>query len=286
MKQPAVEARLNAVVANAAYAVESERPRPANPPEKWVPSFVGMYEEDEKEWPKDDDFMEDDMTSHGHGNLEQHREIREYARITAWEMPLLSKLSKPFAPPAADHPLRFRYTTYMGEQHPAEKKIVLEFCTRDLPDLNETQRSKLVKLVGVRYNPDSDIVKMSCEMFDTQAQNKRYLGDLVDTLVREAKDERDTFADVPFDFRHHKPKRQPRFPDQWLLTPERRKYLEESRQQRLQLDEERERKGALVDGLREIERAVVRMPDVSAVAQSIGSGKQKGGAKRLVKARQ
>ena len=89
--------------------------------------------------------------------------------------------------PSKDEPLRFRYTTYLGEQHPAEKKVVLEFCTRDLPDLTDGQREKLIKLVGVRYNPQTDIVKMSSEMFDTQAQNKRYLGDLVDTLMKEAR---------------------------------------------------------------------------------------------------
>ena len=75
----------------------------------------------------------------------------------------------------------------MGEQHPAEKKVVLEFTPADMPNLTEIQRDKLRKLVGVRYNPETDIVKMSCEMFETQAQNKRYLGDLVDKLLEEAR---------------------------------------------------------------------------------------------------
>jgi small subunit ribosomal protein S35 len=75
----------------------------------------------------------------------------------------------------------------MGEQHPAEKKVVLEFTPADMPNLTEIQRDKLRKLAGVRYNPESDIVKMSCEMFETQAQNKRYLGDLVDKLLEEAR---------------------------------------------------------------------------------------------------
>jgi len=75
----------------------------------------------------------------------------------------------------------------MGESHPAEKKVVVEFCTADMPDLTRQQREKLVKLVGVRYNPDTDTVKMSCEMYETQAKNKRYLGDLVDKLLTEAR---------------------------------------------------------------------------------------------------
>lgn len=96
-------------------------------------------------------------------------------------------LAKPFEPPTADMPLMFRYTTYMGDHHPAEKKVVVEFCTEDIRDLTAAQREKLKKLAGVRYNPETDIVKMSCEMFESQAQNKRYLGDLVDNLLKEAK---------------------------------------------------------------------------------------------------
>ena len=102
----------------------------------------------------------------------------------------------------------------MGETHPAANKVVLQFCTADLP-LTPAQRTKLIKLVGVRYNPQKDLVKMSSEMFETQAQNKRYLGDLVDTLMTEAKDENETFEDIPLDFRHHKFKRKPEFPEAW-----------------------------------------------------------------------
>ena len=75
----------------------------------------------------------------------------------------------------------------MGETHPAEKKVVMEFCIGDMPNLTKIQRDKLKKLAGVRYNPETDIVKMSCEMYESQAQNKRYLGDRVDELVKEAK---------------------------------------------------------------------------------------------------
>ena len=74
----------------------------------------------------------------------------------------------------------------MGELHPAEKKVVVEFCPSDL-DLSEVQQMKLKKLVGPRYNPETEIVHMSCEMFEHQAQNKRYLGDLIQKLVAAAK---------------------------------------------------------------------------------------------------
>ncbi|KAI1260977.1 mitochondrial ribosomal subunit protein-domain-containing protein [Xylariaceae sp. FL1019] len=199
-----------------------------------------------------DDFNEDDITSLAHGKFEEFREYREYARIAAWQMPLLSKLATPFEAPSAQQPLRFRYTTYMGETHPAEQKVVVEFSPQDMP-LNEAQQQKLRKLLGARWNPETDIAKMSCEQFDHPAQNKRYLSDLVNKLVTEAKDGKDTFEDVPLDTRHHKFKVQHKFPKEWRMTEERKKFIEDSRQQALLLDEGKAKAGKLIDGKEKIE---------------------------------
>ena len=74
----------------------------------------------------------------------------------------------------------------MGEYHPAEKKVVVEFSPEDF-GLTEVQKMKLRKLAGPRYNPEKETIKMSCESFEHQAQNKRYLAELVEKLVTEAK---------------------------------------------------------------------------------------------------
>jgi small subunit ribosomal protein S35 len=71
---------------------------------------------------------------------------------------------------------------------------------------------------------------MSCEKFEHAAQNKRYLGDLVDKLVAEAKDDSDMFEDIPLDFRHHKPRSKPQFPEEWKMTKSRAQELETLRQ--------------------------------------------------------
>jgi small subunit ribosomal protein S35 len=147
----------------------------------------------------------------------------------------------------------------MGEQHPAAKKVVVEFCPADLPDLTEPQRTKLIKLAGPRYNPSTDIVKMSCESFETQAQNKRYLGDLVDKLVTTAKDSKDNFEDIPLDFRHHTAKPFYQFPEQWKLTPERKKALEEKRVKALEAEGKKRLDGRVVDGVNVIEDAMKRL---------------------------
>lgn len=166
------------------------------------------------------------------------------------------ELAKPFVPPSENQPLRWRYTTYMGDTHPAEKKVVVQFAPDDLK-LTKQQTEKLRKLAGTRYNPETEIVKMSCESYEHQAQNKRYLLGVIDKLIAEAKDPRDTFEDVPLDTRHHQVQPKPRFPKEWLMTEERRKFLDESRE-RLKLAEvQRMESGEIVDGKQAIEGYLV-----------------------------
>ena len=172
----------------------------------------------------------------------------------------------------------------MGEDHPGAKKIVLEFCPSDLPDLTPAQRTKLIKLVGVRYNPETDVVKMSSEMFETQAQNKRYLGDLVDTLMAEARDASDMFEDVPLDFRHHRFKKKVEFPDEWKLTPARKTQLEQERKARLEVEQRRVGEGTVVNGgeiLRLAMEAHPRRDESALLEQQPRGGKRVGPPRRL-----
>jgi small subunit ribosomal protein S35 len=67
---------------------------------------AGFWAEGEESMGPDEDYYGDDLTSHGHGELKQHRMLREYNRLVAWEMPLLSRMSSIF--PTTPHipPLR------------------------------------------------------------------------------------------------------------------------------------------------------------------------------------
>ncbi|KAH7326027.1 xylose isomerase [Stachybotrys elegans] len=194
-----------------------------------------------------DEFNEDDITSMAHGKLDEVREMRHYARLAVWEMPLLSKFAKPFVPPSKDHVLRWRYTTYMGESHPAEKKVVVQFSPDDL-GLTPVQAEKLKKLAGPRYNPETHVIKISCESYEHQAQNKRYLSNLVDDLIAAAKDPKDTFEDIPLDVRHHEFKVKPKFPKHWRMSEKRQAQLNEYRAKLLATDLEKETNGKLVNG--------------------------------------
>ncbi|KAI9893916.1 MAG: 37S ribosomal protein S24, mitochondrial [Vezdaea aestivalis] len=232
------------------YPENVEFPRPA-------PGLINMGESALQDDGEDDDELAegDDITTLGHLELEAHRDFRKYARVIAWEMPLLfskfalfpytykgliglTDLAKPFVPPSEDESLRFRYTTYMGEDHPAEKKVVVQFGVADLKNLTKQQLEKLIKLAGSRFNPQTGVIKMGCESFDTQAQNTRYLGDLVNKLIVEAQDPVDKMTDIPFDFRHHKPRPHFEFPESWKLTPTRVLELQAQRSPPGQISEE------------------------------------------------
>ncbi|KAF7547100.1 hypothetical protein G7Z17_g7957 [Cylindrodendrum hubeiense] len=204
-----------------------------------------------------EEFDEDDITSMAHGKLDQVREMRNYARLAVWEMPLLSKLAKPFVPPTEGEVLRWRYTTYMGESHPAEKKVVVQFAPRDLK-LTPVQTEKLKKLAGPRYNPETKIIKMSSESYEHQAQNKRYLSNLIDDLIASAKDPKDTFEDVPLDLRHHQFQKKPKFPREWRLTPKRINELAEQRQTAALADLKKADSGLLIDGGRILDEHLMK----------------------------
>ncbi|CAG8906242.1 unnamed protein product [Penicillium egyptiacum] len=214
----------------------------------------------------DEEINDDEITSMAHAEMELHREMREYARITAWDMPMLSKLAKPFTLPPQTHILRFRYTTYMGEQHPAEPKVVVELASQDLTPkyLTEAQRQTFLKLAGTRYNPQTDIIRMSSEKFGSRAQNKRYLADVVNSMVKEAK-EGDAFADIPLDLRHHKYKTRLQFPESWNMTEARRNQLAARRKERLSAEQTR---AALVDGNSIVSDAIKALPSLNPALQA------------------
>ncbi|KAM0519471.1 hypothetical protein ACHAPE_003645 [Trichoderma viride] len=246
------------------------------------------FDEDDPETNSEehDEFDEDDITSMAHGKLDEVRDMRHYARLAIWEMPLLAKFAKSFAPPTEKQVLRWRYTTYMGESHPAEKKVVVQFAPDDL-GLTDVQTEKLKKLAGPRYNPETELVKMSSESFEHQAQNKQYLVNLVNDLITAAKDPKDTFADVSLDLRHHKFEPKPQFPKEWRLTEERRKELAEHRQQAAIADAKRAEDGLLVDGQKLIDGFLIQKlaeeQEKEKVAELVAAaprGKAAGGATR------
>ncbi|KAK5130285.1 hypothetical protein LTR08_002245 [Meristemomyces frigidus] len=244
--------------------------------------FLTTFPSSDADAPLDPTYEEDDLSSLAHAELDQHRELREMVRIAAWEMPLLSALSKPFEQPDRTKlPLRWRYTTYMGELHPAASKVVVEFKPADISDLSAPQRDKLLKLAGPRYNHLTGVLKMSCESHANQAQNKRHLGDIIAALLASARDSTaDSFADMPLDTRHVKRKAAPRFPVAWLLTEERKRELDSHRRTALLAEGQRVEQNTMVSGAAAIESArqidlrKVEEPAMVQARQPLVKGKQ------------
>jgi hypothetical protein len=62
-------------------------------PVKPKPGFLNLGVERKDDPEEDPEFEGDDISSMAHEQLEQHREFREYARLAAWEMPLLTSMA-------------------------------------------------------------------------------------------------------------------------------------------------------------------------------------------------
>ncbi|KAG2181173.1 hypothetical protein INT43_008755 [Umbelopsis isabellina] len=159
-------------------------------------------------------FNFDDQTTIGHELFDNIREVRKYLRKTKYEIPKLGEHAKPFVPPTSSQILRFKTHNYMGEPHPVESKCVLNVKVEHL-GLNASERHKLLVLSGPRYNPDNDELTLSSEKFPYVNQNKKYLSDLLDKIIAEAKDTTDNFADIPLDTRHVKSRKKLEFPAEW-----------------------------------------------------------------------
>ncbi|OLL21927.1 37S ribosomal protein S24, mitochondrial [Neolecta irregularis DAH-3] len=156
----------------------------------------------------------DALNSMAHSQLSVHRLIRDYYRKAAYSLPQLSQYAKQFTLPLHPQILQFRYTTYFGESHPAASKVVLQLAIDDLV-LSPKEKHKMALLAGPRFNPQNQTLKLSCQAFPTILQNKKYLTDLVNKLIAEAKEHDDLFEDLPLDTRHYKPKKKFPFPEEW-----------------------------------------------------------------------
>ncbi|KAJ2802245.1 37S ribosomal protein S24, mitochondrial [Coemansia guatemalensis] len=143
----------------------------------------------------------DDYGHHtfGHLLLESVRDVRKYERMIEFELPTLSEHAKPFKPPSSECILHFESSATMGEKFLAQdRKVVLRVKVAKL-GLKTPELHKFLLLVGVRYNPQADELKMSEDREATSLLNKKRLADTLTTLIAQAKN-KESFADVPLDY--------------------------------------------------------------------------------------
>ena len=168
----------------------------------------------------------------------------------------------------------------MGEHHPGARKVVLDFSPMSLPNLTEIQKSKLIKLLGVRYDPTTGRGKMSTDRYPTAPQNKRFLGDLLQKLLTAAKDPTDTFEDIPYDFRHVKEKKVYEFPEEWKMDAQKLRALRLKRRQAQQIEESKVASGQILDGTKLIAEGTTLRINRPA-AQPAKQQQQQGGRQKV-----
>lgn len=149
------------------------------------------------------------------------RRIENLHRVSAFEMPLLSKYRQPYTPkPKTQAPIKLTYNSDFSDEvsNKHNRNVILYVELKDL-QLNKEQEHKFKILAGRRFHHGSDSFQLKCERYPQAAQNVRWLVDTFNKLLKESKDlSKETFADIPLDKRHMKTwttKPKPMFPEEW-----------------------------------------------------------------------
>ncbi|KAI5475401.1 hypothetical protein MNV49_001469 [Pseudohyphozyma bogoriensis] len=133
--------------------------------------------------------------------LEERRIYLHYLRLEQLQFKDLVAFRKPFVPPTARECIKVRRQHYQGEAHPADRKASIQFSVSSLPLKTDAARHKFKLLAGPRWNSVTDEVKISCELFPNPNMNEKWCSDVLDKMIKEAENTKDTMADIPLDER-------------------------------------------------------------------------------------
>lgn len=157
----------------------------------------GMYMEDPLE-----PYGFDEYPTSAQDIVHDFRDLMEFNRKAAFELPQLSKFRKNYNPESINNkPIKIKFTKFLGESHPGERKVVMEFYLKDL-NLSKSQQHKFKLLSGSRYDFKTDIFKISCDKFNNQSQNLTYLNSILNNLITESAKNPENLLDLPLDKRH------------------------------------------------------------------------------------
>jgi small subunit ribosomal protein S35 len=196
-----------------------------------------------------------ESTAAGHLKMRHERHLLHYLRLIEEKVPYLVEFRVPFTPPTSATPLIVRSVDYAGEEHPATIKRTVVVPVAQLPLRDEDAIHKFKILAGVRWTPvppkdagvgpnetgrEHGYIKIACEDFPEPAQNLKWASDVIERLLKEANNPKDTFKDIPHDTRHlvakarkaklgehrsgrifHRPSIRD-FPKEWLPEPKER----------------------------------------------------------------
>lgn len=156
------------------------------------------------------EYMEDPLEPYGFDEYptsaqdiaRDFRDLMEFNRKAAFELPQLAKFRKPYTPVSKDSaPVTYKFTRFIGESHPGERKVVLKLNLQDLK-LSAAAEHKFKLISGSRYDHQTGVFLMSCDRYLEPAQNASFLSDVLDDLIHESNSSPEEFADLPLDKRH------------------------------------------------------------------------------------
>lgn len=151
----------------------------------------------------------------------EKRRIENLVRVSAYEMPLLAKLRKPYSPsPNTKSPLRLEYFSNFSNKSDSafNRKVVLTVALADL-NLTPAQQHKYKVLLGNKMNLNTNVLRLTCLSHAEAPQNAREVVARFQRLLMEVKDPtKDDFSDIPLDRRFMRDairKPLPVFPASW-----------------------------------------------------------------------
>lgn len=88
--------------------------------------------------------------------------------------------------------LRFQTTSYgrfvlPPYVSPGEHRVIVKVALSAIPFENEAEKEIFLDIVGVRYNPKKGDLQLSSEKFASRIENKRYLVDMIERIVLNAR---------------------------------------------------------------------------------------------------
>ena len=91
--------------------------------------------------------------------------------------------------------LRFRTTSYgrfalPPYVSPGEHRVTVTLSLDSIPwdeERGEAEKEILLQIVGSRYNPEKNVLKLSSEKFASRIENKRYLVGMIEKIVSNSK---------------------------------------------------------------------------------------------------
>lgn len=149
--------------------------------------------------------------------IEKKRRNEYLTRVLAYQVPLLYKFRKKYiSKKQNENPLKFSYfSDFTSESNVKNRRVVLTCNIKHL-NLTEKQEHNLKILLDKNYNFVKTELTLESDVFPLAIQNARYLAEILNNFLNEAKNSDNDFSDFAVRKNHVKQTSNPNsFLDEW-----------------------------------------------------------------------